>query len=78
MVHTPVKNWAVIPDAKAKVDEEWNKLEKKKAWLLDKVREYSEVYKEAQARGRTQRSSRAVDRRRVRVRRNAFFVIRLV
>ena len=47
MVHTPVKNWTAIPKAREAVDLEMKKLQDKKAWLLDKVREYDSVKAEA-------------------------------
>ena len=37
-----------IPDAKAAVDEEWEKLEKMPAWELDKVKSKKDAILEAQ------------------------------
>ena len=42
-----------IPKAREAVDKEWNKLEGKRAWLLETVREYSEVADEAKRKGET-------------------------
>ena len=39
---------AKIPDAKAAVDEEWNKLETISAWQLNKVKSKKEVIQEAE------------------------------
>ena len=47
MVHTPVKNWQAIPKAREAVNAEMKKLQDKRAWLLDKVREYDKVRTEA-------------------------------
>ena len=41
------KEAATNPDAAKAMDKEWDKLEKQTAWVLDKVREWSEVSKEA-------------------------------
>jgi len=53
MVHTPVKDWRTKDGAKQAVDKEWDKLADKKAWLLDTVREYEDVAKEASRTGKT-------------------------
>ncbi len=45
------KEAAVTPAALAAMDKEWDKLEKQVAWLLDQVREWRDVCKEADARG---------------------------
>ena len=42
-----------IPDAKAAVDKEWEKLEKIRAWRLTKVRNKKEVIDEARKEGKT-------------------------
>ena len=41
-----------IPEAKAAVDKEWEKLEKISAWNLAKVRNKSDVINEARKKGR--------------------------
>ena len=46
MVHTPVKDWR-NKDGARKAVKEWDKLDDKKAWLLDTVREYEDVANEA-------------------------------
>ena len=45
MVHTPVpiQEAMKIPDARAAIDKEWDKLEQRQAWVLKGVREKSEV-----------------------------------
>ena len=53
MVHTPVKDWRNKEGARKAVDKEWDKLDGKKAWLLDTVREYEDVAKEAARTGKT-------------------------
>ena len=53
LVHTPVKNWNAIPDAKTAVDKEWDKLNDKKAWVLGSVREYQELSDNALKEGKT-------------------------
>ena len=45
-----------IPDAKAAIDKEWEKLEKLPAWQMTKVKSKKEVIHEAQNEGRTVRS----------------------
>ena len=42
-----------IPEAKAAVEKEWEKLEKLPAWQLTKVRNKNEVIAEARTKGRT-------------------------
>ena len=54
-----LKHWK-IPDAKAAVEKEWEKLEKILAWQLAKVRNKKEVIEEARNKGR-QRSLRVID-----------------
>ena len=44
----PVPQAMKIPDAKAAVEKEWEKLEKIPAWQLDKVKSKKEVTLEAQ------------------------------
>ena len=46
----PMAQVAKIPDAKAAVDKEWNKLETISAWQLNKVKSKKEVIQEAQER----------------------------
>ena len=46
-----------IPDAKTAVDKEWEKLEKKPAWQLTKVRNKKEVNAEARNEGKTVHAS---------------------
>ena len=46
-----MNNWRQLPKAKKAVDEEWTKLEKKRAWLYDTVREYEDVRKEHEQNG---------------------------
>ena len=53
MVHTPVKDWQKREDARKAVDKEWDKLADKKAWILESVREYEDVSKEATSKGKT-------------------------
>ena len=55
MVHTPVpsKKIALIEGARDAVEAEWQKLEQKRAWMLETVREKSELMAEAQKSGET-------------------------
>ena len=55
LVHTPIplSEAKRIPEARDALEEEWRKLEKKNAWLLETVAEYKEVAEEAQAKGIT-------------------------
>ena len=55
MVHTPVpiQEAMKIPDARAAIDKEWDKLEQRQAWVLKGVREKSEVAAEAKKTGST-------------------------
>ena len=48
----PMPDAMKIPDAKAAVEKEWEKLEKIPAWQLTKVRNKKEVIKEARNKGR--------------------------
>ena len=53
-MHTPISidKALQIPAARQAVEKEWNKLEGRKAWLLDTVREYDDVESEARAQNR--------------------------
>ena len=54
LVHTPVPipKAMLIPEAKAGLEKEWNKLEVKKAWNIDKVKPKAEVIAQAKRNGR--------------------------
>ena len=45
LVHTPVKNWQNVPEARKAVDKEWDKLDNPEnpAWMYETVCEYADV-----------------------------------
>ena len=55
LVHTPIPlpEAKKIPEARDALEAEWQKLEKKNAWLLDTVAEYKDVANDAKAKGVT-------------------------
>ena len=53
LVHTPVKDWRNNEGARNAVDKEWDKLDGKRAWLYDTVREYAGITEEAATQNHT-------------------------